>query len=437
MSVGIAAALLVALAVSVLLLPPRRDASVLLAAAGSVPPPSPQGVGAPGTDESSEDTALGAVGDDDVSELTVMERLGDSDTELDLGLVLTEVATLLRAGLTSDRAWHRVLARRGLRAGTHPEPDGVPPVLLALARPQTWRERIHSFCRGLCCSAHSQREPCRPTRTNRAIPGRAARRQMMTAAIPGAVAACRLSATLGAPLADILDTVAHGVDDASRAAHSRRTALAGPRSTARLLAALPLIGLALGGLIGAHPQQFFLDGGVGSALGIAAVGAMAGGHILTRRLVSQAHVHADGVDEALVLDLAAAALTCGASIPTTLTALGQALEEDACAVVARSLMLGAGWEEAWQAPEDDPWRQRRATLADCLEPGWNDGASPMPLLAATATSLRDARRADDDAAAARLAVRLVVPLGLCHLPAFILLGIVPVVLELGRGVMTW
>ena len=57
--------------------------------------------------------------------------------------------------------------------------------------------------------------------------------------------------------------------------------------------------------------------------------------------------------------------------------------------------------------------------------------------AATATMLREAadqqRRADVRAAerrAAELGVRLVVPLGVCALPAFICLGIVPVVISL-------
>ena len=50
-------------------------------------------------------------------------------------------------------------------------------------------------------------------------------------------------------------------------------------------------------------------------------------------------------------------------------------------------------------------------------------------------SLRSGRQARDQEAAERLAVRLVVPLGLCHLPAFIALGIVPVVASLGLDLL--
>ena len=41
----------------------------------------------------------------------------------------------------------------------------------------------------------------------------------------------------------------------------------------------------------------------------------------------------------------------------------------------------------------------------------------------------------DEEAAERLAVRLVLPLGAFHLPAFVILGIAPVVASVGMGVL--
>lgn len=267
------------------------------------------------------------------------------------------------------------------------------------------------------------------------------RRRASAAAIPGAVAACRLTAALGAPLAGILEAVAGGVAESGRAEASRRTALSGPRSTARLLALLPPVGLVLGAMVGARPGDVLLDGGVGSALGLLGLGLMVVGHRLTARLVSAATASAGRVDEALVLDLTAAALAAGASLPGALKALGEALGEEEPAVVGRALLLGADWDEAWRAPEPDDdggggrWREHYARLESCLRPGWEDGASPAALLAATAASLRAGRRAADEEAAERLAVRLVVPLGLCHLPAFVVLGIAPVVLGVGLDLL--
>jgi len=167
------------------------------------------------------------------------------------------------------------------------------------------------------------------------------------------------------------------------------------------------------------------------------------------------------VDVAVLLDLADAALGAGASVPGTLQALGRAVEDPrapapgggpagvrparapaaedpdddaglgpALRRAGRALLLGATWAEAWDgAPEV------LAPLVDALEPAWVDGAAPGPLLRQAAGSVRSTRHREAQEAAARLGVRLVLPLGLCFLPAFVLLGLVPVVLAAGGAVL--
>ncbi|WP_172119181.1 hypothetical protein [Actinomyces faecalis] len=407
MSGSVLVAVLLALAVTVALLPARRDASELEQAA-------------------LEQVALEQVGA--VPRVPTHEPGERTSSDLDLALVLTEVATLLQAGATPARAWSRTLGRHGLTQGAEPGPDGVPPALQRLGREAglRWWVRWWPRRRG----GRWVWEPGWP-----ASGTRAARRRATAAAVPGAVAACRLSAALGAPLAAVLESVAQGVAESGRAESSRRTALSGPMSTARLLACLPVLGVVLGSAVGARPQEVLLDGGAGSLLGAGGLGLMALGGYVTHRLVRAAQREGEGADEALVLDLAAAALAGGASVPGTLSALAPALDEPACAVVARGLLLGAAWHEAWSAPQDEDWRARRSNLEACLRPGWEDGASPVPLLEATAQSLRAGRQARDQEVAERLAVRLVIPLGLCHLPAFVALGIVPVVVSVGLGLV--
>ncbi len=142
------------------------------------------------------------------------------------------------------------------------------------------------------------------------------------------------------------------------------------------------------------------------------------------------------VDPAVVLDLAAAGLDAGASIPGALVALGDALDDagtagadgEALRRAAASLMLGSSWEEAWVGT---PGRLR--ALGDALEPAWVDGVAAGPLLTSAADRLRAGVARSAEEAAARLGVRLVVPLGLCFLPSFVLLGLVPVVLSAGAG----
>ena len=316
------AAVLVALAAAVLLLPARRDL--------------PRGwtTGAPAAQ--ARPTMRQAA-------LDALRSRRTGAPEPDLGLLLTEVASLLRAGATPQRAWARACRRAGLTEGAEPDEDGVPPVLRALADLQhdSWLPRWSE--------GRLRWHP--PPR------GRRARQRRATAAgVPGAVASCRLSTALGAPLADILQTVAGGVAESGRAEASRRAALAGPRSTARLLACLPVVGLGLGMLVGADPASLLFDGSLGTAVGALGIGLMIVGHLVTRRLIRAATAEGEVVDEALVLDLAAAALSAGASVPGVLTALGAALEEEGAGGVGRALLLGAPWEEAWQAPEDEQWR---------------------------------------------------------------------------------
>lgn len=78
-------------------------------------------------------------------------------------------------------------------------------------------------------------------------------------------AAWTLSDTTGARLAGVVERLAAAAR--AEAAHRREVAaqLAGPRASARLLAALPVLGLVIGELLGAHPLAVLVStsGGVG------------------------------------------------------------------------------------------------------------------------------------------------------------------------------
>ncbi|MDU0968115.1 MAG: type II secretion protein F [Actinomycetaceae bacterium] len=131
------------------------------------------------------------------------------------------------------------------------------------------------------------------------------------------------------------------------------------------------------------------------------------------------------VDLAVVIDLVSAGLGAGASIPSVLEALAVACDEDDLGVVGRALRLSAPWEVAWEGVSP-----RFAPLSKALEPAWRDGVGPLPLLESAASRIRRTRHQAAKEAAEKLAVRLVVPLGVCQLPAFVLLGLVPVLVGL-------
>jgi len=135
------------------------------------------------------------------------------------------------------------------------------------------------------------------------------------------------------------------------------------------------------------------------------------------------------VDPAVLLDITRSAIVAGASVPGALGALAEALPPEQGRPLHRvvtALRLGASWPEAWLGAPAEYLDLRRA-----LEPAWVDGVSPVPLLRQAAESIRARRTARAREAAARLGVRLVLPLGLCLLPAFVLLGLVPVLLSTG------
>lgn len=133
-------------------------------------------------------------------------------------------------------------------------------------------------------------------------------------------------------------------------------------------------------------------------------------------------------DPAVLLDLLDVALAAGTSVPGALEALGSAVSPDPAAGPLRaagaSLRLGGGWREAWE-----PCPPQLVPLAEALEPAWSDGVDPCPLVRQAAATIRARRRRASQEAAERLASRLVLPLGLCFLPAFVLLAMAPVLLS--------
>ncbi|MFB4305101.1 type II secretion system F family protein [Actinomadura sp. GTD37] len=71
------------------------------------------------------------------------------------------------------------------------------------------------------------------------------------------LAACwRIGAERGGTLATVLDGLAGALRDEEAQRQDVSVQLAGPRATARLLAVLPLLGLAMAAALGAHPIPF-------------------------------------------------------------------------------------------------------------------------------------------------------------------------------------
>lgn len=107
------------------------------------------------------------------------------------------------------------------------------------------------------------------------------------AALQSLHAAWSLSEDVGAPLADVLQTVAAAIRQDADVEADIEAALAAPRSTARLLAVLPLAGLGLGELIGAHPLAMLLHTAIGRVCAVLGLALTVVGQWWSRRLVAR------------------------------------------------------------------------------------------------------------------------------------------------------
>lgn len=209
----------------------------------------------------------------------------------------------------------------------------------------------------------------------------------------------------GAPLAETLRSVAGSLRDAAEVSAEVRVVLAEPLATARLLGWLPVAGVPLGALLGSDTIGVLIGDPVGRACLVAGVVLIAAARAWTRRLARSARPSSTvpGLDA----ELWAVALSAGAS------------PQRARTVIARR-------------SHDVDERASRA-VDDTLDLALRAGVPAAELLRADAWAARHRARTDGREKAARLSTRLLIPLGVCTLPAFLLLAVVPVVIGLLRS----
>jgi pilus assembly protein TadC len=132
-------------------------------------------------------------------------------------------------------------------------------------------------------------------------------------------------------------------------------------------------------------------------------------------------------DLPVAMDLLAGCLAAGATAPSALTTVAAALGGplgDPLDQVAATLRLGGHPALAWQGLGDD---ELLAPLARTFVRALESGSALGPALDRAARDARARRRRAAEEAARAVAVRAVGPLGACFLPAFVVLGVVPMV----------
>jgi pilus assembly protein TadC len=136
-------------------------------------------------------------------------------------------------------------------------------------------------------------------------------------------------------------------------------------------------------------------------------------------------------DTAMMLELIGAMLDAGSGIGRALELVAASASPEyhrSLRPVVSALAIGADWETAWRSSEVRT--PELLALRQALGFAALTGAPSSAILYAQAARLRRERFRSAEKRAAALGVRLVVPLGLCSLPAFVCLGVVPVLLAM-------
>ncbi|MEV4293645.1 type II secretion system F family protein [Microbispora rosea] len=140
-------------------------------------------------------------------------------------------------------------------------------------------------------------------------------------------------------------------------------------------------------------------------------------------------------DLPFAVDLIVACLRAGqpmsGAVETTAVAIAGPMGERLSWAGAH-MRLGAPPEEAWAALSGEP---ALAVLARTMIRAAQSGAPVADVLTRLADDSRRTAQATASAAARRVGVHAVAPLGLCFLPAFVFLGIVPMVAGLAGQIL--
>ena len=134
-------------------------------------------------------------------------------------------------------------------------------------------------------------------------------------------------------------------------------------------------------------------------------------------------------------DLLAVCLAAGVPVSGALAAVGQSdpgpVGEELRRVAAL-YRLGAEPRRAWEEVPDE-----LAGLGRAVVRAGESGAAVVPALRSLAADGRSVVRSEAEAAVRRARIWVLAPLGACFLPAFLCLGVVPLVLGIAGDVFRW
>ena len=320
---------------------------------------------------------------------------GESSTLDEVASIVEKLAVLLSAGVAPSAAWMYIAESSAERH------DGITAVVNNI-------ESGVELSEAILCAVDGAR--CVPGPTN-VRPNRA-RGQTYDTAWRGLAAAWMVATEAGAPLAQALREFSSSLRALAQAARAASTALSGPKATAKLVMVLPVVGVLFGIALGFDTVGTLFT----TTPGLVCLGA---GCLLlwvarfwNRRLVRAATP--SDLTPGLALDLLAVAVSGGASIEKARTTVTAAFQRSGCADNSLDIL---------EADAVFDLSQRAGVPAGTL-------------LRSEADRVRREASSAAERKAETLSVTLMLPLGLCVLPAFMLLGVAPLMISVLSSTVT-
>jgi tight adherence protein B len=216
-----------------------------------------------------------------------------------------------------------------------------------------------------------------------------------------------LAQQLGGPVVLALNRIIEVFERNDKNAKEVELAFAGPQSTSKLVMGLPAVALVLAQLTGMNPFGAI----VGSLLGLLSVclgaGLLVTGHYWTKRLLAKALPQE--LDPGSYLDCVLIGLQAGLPLDSARETAAQSFK---------------------RLFSEDVSERDVAALDEAAELSRTTGAALTQIILSSADRLREDLRFQISNRIARLSVKLMIPLGVAVLPAFILLSIVPIAISL-------
>ena len=220
----------------------------------------------------------------------------------------------------------------------------------------------------------------------------------------GVAAAWFVATESGAPLAQSLRGLASAFRSLGQTQRDLEVALAGPAATARMVMALPVIGVVFGAVLGFNTLEILATTVQGLFCLLAGGALMLLGSRWNRRMLRAAEPR--DLTPGLAIELMAIAMSGGGSIER-----------------ARTMVQEAGSRYGVAGGDVE-------SIDNVLALAQRAGVPASELLRSEAEQRRRQARSEGQRGAAALAVRLMIPLGVCVLPAFMLVGVAPLLLAI-------